>query len=389
MEKAKPKLLFIFNQLLFPCLMSGGDVKGHQVYTLVCQSKIFDPSVVTPSSSQNLFPQNPKNNVKVIGNPVGKPYLVNRFWVTLYYILRAFHTIPKIITRNFDSIYTTGDFFCNTFPAYIYKITHPKCRWNACVFHLNPKPSNRQNTYFNSLFSYIFQKVGIFFINSKADNVFLLNHQIRHQLVIQNFRPNMVVSGAGIDSSHILANTPKITSPQPHSLLFLGRICQTKGALDLPLILSKIKNIYPDTHLNMVGTPDMSILNKLKDSFNSLGLNSNYTLHNYVADKTKYRLIKESEVCIFPSYEEGWNISLFECLFLKRFSLVYKLNFYRPIFKTNLIQVPLGNKNQFSKTVVDYFINPSSFAKNISACHRISRQYQWRNVYNKELPFLF
>ena len=103
--------------------------------------------------------------------------------------------------------------------------------------------------------------------------------------------------------------------------------------------------------------------------------------------KDIYQKIINSKVSIFPSYEEGWGISMFESIMCQRPLIAYKLPVFKEIFNDKLITVPVGNTTQMASKIT-YFLKNFSNSKTlkyVQDCYQTAKQYDWKNVYQKEL----
>lgn len=143
----KKRVLFIFNQLLSQDLSSGGDVKSYNIYMQAKKDEKYVVDVMAPEVALKNFSKELKYPVgATILERVIKPSFVP--FIFIIYLIRSFESLKYINKAGFDTIYTTGDFFCNTFYAYVYKLFHKSSRWCACIYHINEAPQKRISNFF-------------------------------------------------------------------------------------------------------------------------------------------------------------------------------------------------------------------------------------------------
>ena len=157
--------------------------------------------------------------------------------------------------------------------------------------------------------------------------------------------------------------------------------------MDLPVILSKVLKKYPNTHLDMIGIALPEIKKPLIEKFNKYQCLDHFTIHGFIENISDvYKILLHSKAIVFPSYEEGWAISLFESIMSKRPVVTYKLPVFIEIFNDKLTTVPIGDTTLMAKKLV-YFIkkfSESSTQKYVKNCYQIAQKYDWENVYRLE-----
>ena len=118
-------------------------------------------------------------------------------------------------------------------------------------------------------------------------------------------------------------NNPEPENFKKFQILYIGTLIRKKGVLELPFILQKIIRKFPEARLLMIGSdaPDIetgesSTWELLKEQFGSAIRNVSYL------GKMPYHLvqenIKQSHVCIFPSYAETLGMVTIESMALKK-----------------------------------------------------------------------
>lgn len=94
-----------------------------------------------------------------------------------------------------------------------------------------------------------------------------------------------------------------------HKILFLGRLCKTKGIGELLGVMPDLKERYPDVHLYLGGIWEDQELQKkaasLGDCVTDLG---------WITGEAKERYLRECDIFVMPSYFEGQSVSVLEAM---------------------------------------------------------------------------
>lgn len=102
--------------------------------------------------------------------------------------------------------------------------------------------------------------------------------------------------------------SPNTTNPNPHSLVFVGTVCEKKGVENLVLAILEVKKKYPNVQLDIYGKDwyypngdsyKEMIRNKIKKK-----LGSQVRIHAPVPHEKIPDIYRSAEICIFPSFME-------------------------------------------------------------------------------------
>lgn len=382
------KITFFFNQLTNKPLCTGGDIRGEIIASLFKKDKKFSVEIITPEISKSSFSTFKKI---IIGHQKFEKIINNQslFSSFVLFFTRTLELISKQSLIKTNVIYATGDFFCNTIPAFVIKIIRPQTKFVISIHHINDNPFKRQsNSFLANLISYLIQRFSFLLIKSKSDLIFAINKQVKDYLVKKNFKQNIIVVGNGLDIKHITKDIKSLKKIKAtNHISYFGRLSPTKGSLDFPIILSKLIKIHPNIHLDMIGIALPEIKKPLITKFKQLGCQKHYTIHNFIKNKKDvFKILAKSKVIVFPSYEEGWGISLFESIMTKRPVVAYDLPIFKEIFKGKLATVPIGNINKLTNKTA-YFIKNyynQTTKKYIKDCYSVVNQYDWQSVFSLE-----
>jgi len=220
-----------------------------------------------------------------------------------------------------EQICTSSDYFCNTVPAYFLNKT-----WTAYLFHIVPR---------KRLVSYLMQQLSLQLMK-KADKVIVLNSLVKDYLVNRGFLANRIhIQEVGIDEESIkkIPNQTKI-----YEACFMGRLSPSKGIFDLPKIWQGMKGKL----LIIGGGGFAEDIRRLKSM-----CGDNIVFVGHKEDEEKYKLIKQSKVFLFPSYEEGLSLTIKEVLACGVPIIAYDLPVYKVIYGDKLKTVPIGDIEKF------------------------------------------
>ena len=95
----------------------------------------------------------------------------------------------------------------------------------------------------------------------------------------------------------------------PHSILFLGRICEDKGIRELIDAMDALKISCPDVHLTLGGIweePGLKALAEARSDYISFA--------GWLTGKDKDEALRRSEIFVLPSYYEGHPVSVIEAM---------------------------------------------------------------------------
>lgn len=94
-----------------------------------------------------------------------------------------------------------------------------------------------------------------------------------------------------------------------HKILFLGRICKTKGIGELLAVMPKLKEKYPDVQLYLGGIFEDKELEQ-----QAYALKDQVTCLSWVTGAEKEKYLRECDIFVLPSYFEGQSIAILEAM---------------------------------------------------------------------------
>lgn len=349
-------VIFLANQFVSDSISSGGDV----LFTKILENIESKSVVLVPKNVATLFSKRfKKANIvqtdQFLSNQSASTLLGGTITI-LQYLLRAFKSslwLSKNANTN-DTIYLTGDFICNSLPAWIIKSLKPEISIVANFYHRNSLPSQRNgNKYLVSLGSRLLQTISLKLIRSVATTIFVLSQEGKNELLQMEFdQTKIVICGAGIDKKKIAQF--KNMEKKRNQLIYVGRVNVTKGVYNLISILKFLNPASLDWHCHIVGQGSGEDTKRLSEKVRDVGLSEKITIHGYLSDDRKYELLASSSVLLLPSKEEGFGIVIMEAIALRTQVICYGLpalkSLYRKFAEVHFIKP--NHLKAFARTIV-------------------------------------
>ncbi|MHB8560212.1 MAG: glycosyltransferase family 4 protein [Thermoplasmataceae archaeon] len=133
---------------------------------------------------------------------------------------------------------------------------------------------------------------------------------------------------------------------------FVGRLAASKGVADLISAWKIVVGKLPDAKLILIGRDYGN--GKYQKLIRKLSLGSNIVIMGYVQENEKRKLLESASLFTFPSYEEGWALSVMEAVNLGLLPILYDLPAYDYLCSRE-IKVRPGDIQSFADVVLYYF----------------------------------
>ena len=111
-----------------------------------------------------------------------------------------------------------------------------------------------------------------------------------------------------------MTNSDLMETHREVRLLFLGEIGMRKGAFDVPVILSRVMEKGKRFHMIMAGDGTAADVSRVKEMIRECGLSDKVEFPGWVRGKEKEKLLKESDVLLLPTYNEGMPMTVLEAM---------------------------------------------------------------------------
>lgn len=114
-----------------------------------------------------------------------------------------------------------------------------------------------------------------------------------------------------IENYCILPKEPYYSERCRSQILFLGALEERKGCYDIPVIFEAVKQECPNARLVMAGDGQME---RIKEAFAKKNLLSDVKFPGWLQGGEKAKLLQQSTVFLFPSYNEGMPMAVLEAM---------------------------------------------------------------------------
>jgi glycosyltransferase involved in cell wall biosynthesis len=361
-------IIGIANQIVGSKLFTGGDVLSFEVLKRIHNKELV---ILAPLSIKEYIESSLDNAHIYVTDRRNSGFLTNvaSGINTFYrYIVRIFFSIiflEKNINK-IDTIYLTGDFICNTFPAFYIKIRNKNIKILLNFYHRNPLPKQRKsNIYLLSLVSRILQTFSLLLIRKHVFKAFVLSDIGSEELRKLHYdKDKIIVSGGGSDDRFLKVkdlNQDRLIEIKNSSkkILMVGRLSRTKGIFDLPKIISNLSQDNADWELNIAGIGHKNDIQLFKDQLKKYNIYDKVNILGYVSEEEKWELLISSKIFILTSYEEGFSIITQEALMARCRVVAYNLSSLYSLFHSYDIHfIEKFNKVAFSEEIDELLNKP-------------------------------
>ncbi len=189
-----------------------------------------------------------------------------------------------------------------------------------CAFHVHSTEWGRTNGRGSEVVSNI-EKTA----SESADQVVTVSNAMKYDLTTHGWKEDKInVVWNGVDPSKydpdkyakkdIQAIRRKYQINEDESMvLFVGRLTQVKGAMELIKSMEEVKKRSPKAKLVLLGIGEQE--NEIQHLVNTLGLTDNVKLQfEFISEEERIQHYAASDVCVFPSTYEPFGIVSLEAM---------------------------------------------------------------------------
>ncbi len=284
--------------------------------------------------------------------------------------------------KGFDCIVSSSPYLPDFIPAVI---LNRKYRKPTVVYfhHLPPhfywKPFKRG--FVNSIFISIFINTSLIICKILGMAIFLDQPQA------YSLGSAIVMKDEDAIDSEFKEALAKIDAENKFDILYIGRFSPTKGAMDLVNAVAKIKNSIPSIQVCMAGyAGDQEYLKKIQMKINKLGLSNNFQIYLNIDLHMKAKLLRSTKLFVFPSYVEGWALSVMEAAYAGVPIVAYDLPAYSYLCG-NYYPVAPGKIEELSDTIKKALINYKISEEIATKAREKVSTYSYENIAIDQLKY--
>ena len=304
--------------------------------------------------------------------------------IIITYIRRVFTVfglLPKEDVRN-AVIYATSDFFPDVIPAFLLRLTGKDVKWVQIIHHLIPNAFLRRGNHFRNVVSFLGQRFSLLLIKKRADRIIAIGPVLADKLKSMGFRGERIAIGYNGINLKEIAGIEAGRDIKGFDAVFIGRLHPSKGIEDLLEVWNLLKGRGKEYSLAIIGKGEPGFVRSLRGKIKLYGLEGTVAMPGYINESLQY--LKKAKVFVFPSYEEGWGISICEALACKVPVIAYDLPVYKAIYNDGIVKVGKGDIKKFCHKVLECIEDEDYRAGISGAGSRICQGYDWDNVAERE-----
>jgi len=195
-------------------------------------------------------------------------------------------------------------------------------------------------------------------------------------------RPTKVV-GYGLDFTDLPFSAEM---PKAFDAVLLGRVHRHKGVFDVPDLWSAVRSKRPGARLLVIGEgPDRA---EVQRRCAAAGLGDSVVFTGGIADPEKNRLMTQCRVGLSLSREEGWGLSVTECLGFGMPVVAMHLPIFDHVFPGQLDLVPMGDTNRAADRVLHWMADDAARIARGRAGRAFAERHDYAPVARAEMAAL-
>ncbi len=196
---------------------------------------------------------------------------------------------------------------------------------------------------------------------------------------------NVVKDVAFLDDRTFESSATADSGRQPNSACFIGRLTAPKGVIDLLRTWTIVTGHLPDATLYLAGTFDsQSFKRKVLKTAGSPGLSNSVKVLGPVSDQERSALLVRSSVLAFPSWEEGWSLTVLEAAWYGVLPIVYRLPAYEYLGEL-AIRVDVGDTLGMANAILSVFSNEQVHSFRRHELHNVAARFRRDRVASDHL----
>ena len=315
------------------------------------------------------------NSIYLSSNELEKTESTPSF--VLAYLYRSIKSIFFTHEKDQDIIIASSHLFYDIFPAVILRRKF-KSKLVVYVHHIFHSYRDYKQGMWISI-SLLTEKISLF-LCKRADLIFVYNDEVKKDLIRRGFKTRRIlITGNGVEHEFIESVKMKI---HEFDGCYCGSLDKMKGVYDLLDIWEIILRRSPKSKLAIIGEgPEY---NQLLGMIRKKGLERNILLMGYLPEEQKISTMKSSKLFIFPSYEEGWGISITEAMACGLAVICYDLDAYK-VFGNSIVCVEIANKLAMAKVVSELLYDKSKLEDASLQAKEATKGMNWDIIAAEEL----
>ncbi len=279
-------------------------------------------------------------------------------------------------------IYSTSNFITDAYPSYILKKKNKTSKWIGGYFLAPPNPfygyDESQAKFkipdFNSLSFYLQDRLSKFLINKFADYIYVTSEPDVKKFLNKKRKENkIIVIKGGVD----LKTSDKIknNSNPEFDAIFIGRLHQQKGVLELIDIWNLVTKKKPYAKLGIIGNGPLE--SEIKEKIRKNNLEKNIILFGFKDGLEKIKIFKNSKIVLHPALYDSGGMAACEAMACKLPGISYDLGALKTYYPRGMLKTPIGNKRKFAENILLLLNNKKLYNKLKKQSYSLAKEWDW------------
>jgi glycosyltransferase involved in cell wall biosynthesis len=302
--------------------------------------------------------------------PTGQRFLRTRLLRNLYRTIASVRA--RSVLRSCDVVIATSHFLPDVVPAcFVGK------RSVACVQHLLDPPGRRPGSFLANAISTVFQALSIDLVRRFAGALLVNGTDVADRIGFEN-KARIYVMTHGVE--HLIDAQRAVAARDAGSVIYLGRLVETKGVGDLIKAWALVLEAVPDARLVIAGTGPPRFVEELRKQTNALGIERSVEFCGFVTEQEKNERLDAASIFAFPSKEEGWGLVLAEAMAHGLACVTYDLPAYRHVFTRGRRWMAVGDVAGFARSITELLTNEGLRSQLSSEALDLSAGFSWERA---------
>lgn len=310
----------------------------------------------------------------------------NKIGYFFCYFYRTIKSVIKSLFLNLGNeesiIYSSSDFWPDSFPSFILKLRYPKIIWIAGFYLFVPNPWSknfpyRKKRWIIGFFYWITQLLSYLIIKSRADFIFITSDPDTKKFITKTRKKEKIITIQGgvnlKEYKEFLRNN--IYHIKKFDGCFLGRFHDQKGVLELIDIWKKVTNYVANAKLAIIGGGPLESV--LKKKINDLNMQNNIFLMGFRTEYKKLEIFAESKIIIHPAIYDSGGMSAAEAMALGLPGISFDLESLKTYYPKGMIKVRCFDFEEFAKNIVELLSNEKLYIKLQKEAFELMEEWDW------------
>ena len=307
---------------------------------------------------------------------------------TLYRTTNSIIKAISVKTVSGDIIFSSSDFWPDSFPALILKRRNPKILWIAGFYLFAPKPWQKDSPYQGKSFLigllyWLGQQPTYYIIRKFSDIVFVTSQPDLDQFITHTrSKERVIVVRGGVDtiSAKNYLNSKNVIPPEKrtYDACFVGRFHYQKGVLELIKIWKAVCQKIPQAHLAMIGSGPLD--KEVRSLIKKLGLLKNIYLIGFLDGPKKFEVFKQSRLVVHPATFDSGGMAAAEAMAWGLPGVSFDLKALKTYYPKGILKTSCFDTDEFAENILSLLSNPSQYkAMSLEALQLVHEEWEWNN----------